>query len=147
MIRAQYSSPTLDKWAVFLSELGDKYALGVVMLFTGCLVTQDKAFIMTIVMTMAHCFSCLVKSVYQEPRPFFVADLVPSQCRFEYGNPSGHSFVAVGMYLTLWDFFFRTYCVERKLLQRVTLGLTVVLILAIGASRIYNGVHTYNQVI
>ena len=79
------------------------------MLFTGCLCSQNKAFIMTIVMVIAHCFSCLVKSIYQEPRPFFVTDFVPSSCRFEYGNPSGHSFVAVTIYLTQWDFIFRTY--------------------------------------
>ena len=84
--------------------------------------------------------------MYHEPRPFFIAEYSPSECRFEYGNPSGHGYIATSLYITLWDLGCREYRISRKtkiMLLVPLIGLIVVL----SASRIYNGVHTYNQVL
>lgn len=74
-----------------------------------------------------------------------MADYVPNGCRFEYGNPSGHSFIATGLYLAIWDFACRQYKVG-GFLKYGTLVIIINNALILGASRIYNGVHTYNQV-
>jgi membrane-associated phospholipid phosphatase len=43
----------------------------------------------------------------------------------------------------MWDFMYRNYKFSR-LSKYVSLSLAVALMLIIGASRIYNGIHTYN---
>ena len=95
--------------------------------------------------SIALSFSCILKSLNHEARPFFVADLIPNKCRFEYGNPSGHSFIATGLFITIWDLYCRQYKVS-KMWSRIFFIPVGLMIPVLGFSRIYNGVHTYNQV-
>ena len=91
-------------------------------------------------------FSCVLKGIYHEGRPFFMAEFKPNGCRFEYGNPSGHSFIATGLYITMWDLTSRQFKLT-SMQRKLFLVPIIALILILGASRIYNGVHTYNQVL
>lgn len=64
----------------------------------------------------------------------------------EYGNPSGHSVTSMSFYLTIWDMFCRHY--EASVYaRRTSLAFTLVFIFCVAFSRIYHGVHTYNQIL
>ena len=70
----------------------------------------------------------------------------------EFGNPSSHTFGSSFMFLTTGYLFVKHYSTKMKVKQSLLATLTVTnmtmcLIYAIGFSRVFKGVHTYNQVI
>ena len=90
----------------------------------------------------------LLKSFNHEPRPFHVSDIKPTKCWLEYGNPSGHSLITSSMYLTFWEMLCRSKgWLKGSLAHRLSLALVVALMLIVAFSRIYHGVHTFNQII
>ena len=86
-----------------MAELGDKFAVCITCGALYQLVDLPKAFTFSIALATSHGIVCILKSTYHEARPFFVADITPTLCRFEHGNPSGHSLVAVACYVSIWD--------------------------------------------
>ena len=143
IIRTEYATSLIDKISHVISELGDKYFVGLLIFISFHTLDQTKSFIAILAAVNGQAFSCVLKCLYHEARPFFMADYKPTSCRFEYGNPSGHSFIATGLFLPLWYLACRQYKVSKcyRLLSLVAL---IFVILVLGASRIYNGVHTYN---
>ena len=87
-----------------------------------------------------------MKVVYVEARPFWVSDdILALKCSAEYGNPSGHAIIGVGFsMLIMLD------SLSESNADSNTKGIYYVLSLLYGASicysRIFLGVHTYNQV-
>jgi hypothetical protein len=70
----------------------------------------------------------------------------------EFGNPSSHTFGSSFMFLTTGYLLVKHYCTKMEIKQSLIGTLTVVNtimvgIYAIGFSRVFKGVHTYNQVI
>ena len=104
-----------------------------------------NAFVVTCTIYTALGVLSILKSFNHEARPFFVMDLTPTKCWLEYGNPSGHSITSTSLYLTMWDLLCRNYQVDKKT-KIITLAVTLTVCLAIAFSRIYHGVHTYNQI-
>ncbi len=147
MIRDHYATPFLDKFGTIVSELGDKYFIGFAICMSYHVFDHAKGFVLLLSAVICLAFSCLLKSIYHEARPFFEGDFKPNGCRLEYGNPSGHSQIAVGLYLTLWYFYYQQYSYFHKFYKYACLVVIIINMLVIGASRIYNGIHTYNQVI
>ena len=143
---SEYATPTIDKVARVISELGDKYIVGFLVYVTYHFMDHSKAFIVIFAAIICQSFSTLLKGIYHEARPFFVADTRPNGCRFEYGNPSGHSFIGTGLYLTIWDLLMKEYPKTPKLVKYGSFAALLGLIAILAASRVYNGVHTYNQV-
>jgi membrane-associated phospholipid phosphatase len=143
---SEWATPTLDKLARVISELGDKYVVGLMVYLSYQFLDHPKAFIIIFAAIICQSFSTLLKAMYHEARPFFVADTRPNGCRFEYGNPSGHSFIGTGLYLTIWDLAMKEYPKTSRLVRVSTFCGLWALIIILGASRVYNGVHTYNQV-
>jgi membrane-associated phospholipid phosphatase len=85
----------------------------------------------------------MLKSLNNEPRPFFVSDLKPYKCRLEHGNPSGHTLIVVALYATLVEALIREYPSLRR--NKIKVWSIYVLVAGfIGFGRIYNGVHTHN---
>jgi membrane-associated phospholipid phosphatase len=142
-MRNQWATPFYDKLSKYLSELGDKYIVGVIIFLAYHTLDHGKSFIVMLAAVLCLAFSCVLKSIYHEARPFFLGEFMPNGCRFEYGNPSGHSQIATGLYLTYWEML----CREHKLrtgLKWLSLSALIALAIVLGVSRIYNGVHTYN---
>lgn len=106
----------------------------------------QNAFVVTVTIYTALGVLNLMKSYIHEQRPFFVTELTPTKCWIEYGNPSGHSITSTSLYLTMWQLLCRRY--KPSTYWRVnSLVMTIIVIMLIGASRLYNGVHTYNQIL
>jgi hypothetical protein len=105
-----------------------------------------KAFILHTAANTSQALSCLLKSMYHEARPFFVAAIKPNKCRFEHGNPSGHAFISVALHMTMWEIMCRQYKLGQNG-RTFTFSILMMFISTMCFSRIYNGVHTYNQVL
>lgn len=150
----QYSIPHLKaienkrtvkgtKISAIVSELSDKYAYVIIIGGSYHVMDVQNAFVITVTIYTALCALSLLKSFNHEARPFFVADLTPTKCWIEYGNPSGHSVTSTALYLSMWNLLCRRY--KPSTYWRVnSLLMTILVIFLIAVSRLYNGVHTYN---
>lgn len=97
------------------------------------------------------------KLCYWQARPFWVWPAIQAfDCSVQYGNPSGHSLFSMGTALTIWldynsfisqsprwrhNFLSKVYTRGAFLVLAITFSLTI------GYSRIFLGVHTWNQLL
>ncbi|MBK9037385.1 MAG: phosphatase PAP2 family protein [Myxococcales bacterium] len=84
----------------------------------------------------------LLKGLYERPRPTIVTQLDPPG---GMSFPSGHSMIAMALYMTLAVLVARTLPTAR--LRRFTIVVGLALTFLIGASRMYLGVHYPTDVI
>lgn len=144
----QYSSPQLDEVALEITALGDGSVLILMMLLASALlwtIPQRYAVVqLWIAVIGGTALTPLLKLAFQRPRPSVFewrGDYVVSSLSF----PSGHAMGSMLTYATL------AYIITRlqppPFLRRLTVGLAVVLIVLIGWSRMYLGVHYPSDVI
>ena len=126
--------------------MSDKYAYVVIIGATYHLFDVQNAFVVTTTIYTALGVLSIIKSFFHEARPFFVSDITPTKCWLEYGNPSGHAITSTSLYLTLWDLVCRRFKVD-NCWRIVSLAVTLLTCFMIASSRIYHGVHTYNQIL
>ena len=107
VIRNQYSNKTFDVFFQIVSEFGDKYILSLFVAVSYMTMDLPKSFTVALNANTALALLSILKSVNHEARPFHVTDIVPSKCRFEYGNPSGHSLITSSLYLTFCEMLCR----------------------------------------
>ena len=84
----------------------------------------------------------VLKSLFARPRPEVVPHLVEVT---SLSFPSGHSMNSAIVYLTLAVLLARSF--EEQKLRAFTIGVAVILVLTIGFSRIYLGVHYPSDVL
>jgi membrane-associated phospholipid phosphatase len=137
---------SLTKVFSIVSDLSDKNAYAVIIAATYHLLDVKNAFVVTCTIYTALGVLSVLKSFNHEARPFFVADITPTKCWLEYGNPSGHSITSSSLYLTVWYMLCKRYEADQKW-RRISLALTLSVVFLIAFSRIYHGVHTYNQIL
>lgn len=86
--------------------------------------------------------SSFAKGLFDRPRP----DLVPHETIvFSASFPSGHSMMAAVVYLTLAVLVARVE--QRRIIRFYVLGLAAVVVISIGMSRVYLGVHWPSDVL
>ena len=139
-------SDSLNKIFLAISELSDKYAYVVIIGATYHVFDVPNAFVVTATIYTALGVLSIAKSFMHEARPFFVADITPTKCWLEYGNPSGHSITSMSLYLTIWDLVCRRFQADKRA-RMISLSVTLFTCFMIAFSRIYHGVHTYNQIL
>ena len=91
-------------------------------------------------------FTNTMKMIYQSDRPFWRSNILTFYCSKGYGNPSGHSFTSINMYLCLSHIFTKYFRIKRAL--RIFIFIFFILFSAlIILSRIILAVHSINQVL
>jgi len=87
------------------------------------------------------------KLIYKNPRPFFHEEWVKVyDCETGYGNPSGHSIIAVSVYLTLWKILRKKVPFAEKHKKKLFIFLFI-FICSILISRLALGAHSLNQIL
>lgn len=141
--------PTWNRIMLFITYVGNAQMVLLGVAFTAIiLMARSRWHYLTSLLVSVgagEVFLWLAKHVFERPRPPLTHALLPES---GYSFPSGHAFVAVSFYGLLCYFLWR---VTRGRLRRtrriIILALGVLLVLAIGFSRIYLGVHWPSDVL
>lgn len=90
----------------------------------------------------------------REPRPLMIdSGINVKDCKhLEYGNPSSHTYGSSFLYITTVYLLAKHFIVRHKVKNwfvpmMASLNITFFGIYVIGFSRVYKGVHTYNQIL
>jgi undecaprenyl-diphosphatase len=141
------SRPWLDGAALEITSLGSAYVTSVILVIATALLWQTRhrysAVLLWIALAGGWVLNWLLKSLFARPRPELVEWRVPYAGQTSY--PSGHAMSAMVFYGTL------AYLVTRleptRALRRLTTAVFGGVILLVGLSRVYLGVHYPSDVV
>ncbi|UVK46660.1 phosphatase PAP2 family protein [Mesorhizobium sp. AR07] len=141
-----YRSPHLNKVMAFITCLGNWQIVGACagLIAVYLAVTKQWRWILALLISIVgeEILSWLGKTGFARPRPDIANALVPAE---GWSFPSSHAFIAVSFYgLIAWFAIDRAQTWRTKVLIAL---LAAVVILAIGFSRIYLGVHWPSDVL
>ncbi len=142
-----YRSPSLTPWVIHITNLGAAYSYAVIIPAASLLLYfLKKRWIVSveaaIVLISASFLNSFLKSWISRPRPDTELHLVEAA---SYSYPSGHAMSAMAFYGFLIYLTFKF--VRPVWLKTLLILLLFFLILAIGTSRIYLGVHYPSDVV
>ncbi len=124
-----------------LTNFGDFYIPLVIIICIFIFIKNKKYFYILI---SGYSFSGLIvyisKTIIQRPRPLSALIDIPKSFSF----PSGHTLTSIVFYITLW--YLLTYKATNKV-KIITFIMTLLIVILIGISRIYLGVHYFSDVI
>lgn len=136
----QFRSPRLTQAAIDLTALGSSNVLILfgLLAYSAVFAARDaKGFVhLTIALLGAMLWPELLKGLFERDRPPGVLHLVPAVA---FSFPSGHSFGAASCYAT-FAFFFARY-VPRLRIELFCYALAAAIVLLVGLTRVYLGVH------
>ena len=87
-----------------------------------------------------------LKMIYQSDRPNWISEYLTFSCNYGYGNPSGHSFTCICIYLTLSHILI-TYFKMSLLVKIIIFIFFILASFLIIISRLILGAHSINQVL
>ena len=140
------SHEKIDHLLEIFCEMGQKPGIVIGFLLAANSFNIGKTFVLGVATGLCLIAVQTLKPIYSEPRPFYVSDLVPYLCRFEHGNPSGHTIIAIGFFGTLTSLYLKGKDMKSTGVRLITLAYYLIAFL-IAYARIHVGVHTYNQVV
>lgn len=142
-----YRSEQMTKFVTFITDLGDviTYAIIIVVVAVWLLVGKKNIRWLIqsfIILTSTSLLNILIKHYIDRPRPDLEMRLVEAS---SYSYPSGHSMCALAFYGFLIYLAYKK--VEHRWIKVLAFIFLPLLILGIGASRVYLGVHYPSDVI
>jgi undecaprenyl-diphosphatase len=140
----QFNSPTLDLAARVFSALGSEVVAVLLVVLLGVLARRRRwgaAVALLLTTGGAQLLNNVLKGLFERTRPAPVTGLIPVQA---FSFPSGHAMVSAAFY------FFLAYLGWRVIRGRwrpLWVGALLTLVLLIGLSRLYLGVHYFTDVV
>ncbi len=146
-----HASPTLDRAALVVTDIGSPAAVGVLMLLVALWLASRRRWIPLAGWLAANVGGFLlsegIKRLIQRPRPPGAAEFLhASPLGMSFSFPSGHatgSLIAYGML----GYLLVAFWPPARRHAALTAAITVALILAIGLTRLYLAVHYLSDVI
>lgn len=145
----QHGTPALDKWSLQITAIGNGasvIALGLV-LCAFLWVLRYRLAVLLLVMGVfgADLGNRVLKSTFDRPRPELFRIDTPHAQPTSASFPSGHATAAMALFLIVA--YLLSQLGGRGWFRVVSIGFAAALILAIGVSRVYLGVHYPSDVI
>lgn len=140
-------SPALTAFFHTLSFFGEGaiYFAGFLLVFNWY--SRGRAFYYLLFLSTMLTLQNVMKIGYHEPRPYMTFDnMTTIGCSHEYGNPSGHSLFSAGFAIfTFLDFLGKN---DKKSVGYI-IGLigAILFFTLMGFARVYQGVHSIDQVL
>lgn len=134
-------SDFFDKYFVFVTKFGDEIVVVVVVLLLMILFRNRDGWLFGILAANSALTNQIIKHIIKRPRP----DVLKLIKQGGYSYPSGHSMIAIAVYGYLLYYVIKR--VQNKYLKYLLSFLLGILILSVGISRIYVGVHYATDVI
>ena len=134
-------TPLLTKIFLIITNLGSPYVLIVLTLLSFLLKNKKISFIITANLGLITIINQVLKFIIKRPRPSDLFLIVETG----YSFPSGHSMVSVSFYGLLIYFIYKYF--KNKKLKISLITLLSLIIVLIGISRVYLGVHFVSDVI
>ncbi|MDO8658935.1 MAG: phosphatase PAP2 family protein [Candidatus Levybacteria bacterium] len=137
-------NPILTKLMIFISFLGGDfiiYTSSAIIIILILKKHQRESILFTFILLMGFIINNFLKLLIKRPRP----DLVPFFIENTYSFPSGHSMNSFVFYAVISYFIF--HFTKNKNIAFIVSFFSIILILLIGISRIYLGVHFASDVI
>ncbi len=134
-------TPLLTKIFLIITNLGSPYVLIVLTLLSFLLKNKKLSFIITGNLGLITIINQVLKFIVKRPRPSDLFLIVETG----YSFPSGHSMVSLSFYGLLIYFIYKYF--KNKKLKISLITLLSLIIVLIGISRVYLGVHFVSDVI
>lgn len=134
-------TPLLTKIFLIITNLGSPYVLIVLTLLSFLLKNKKLSFIITGNLGLITIINQVLKFIIKRPRPGDLFLIVETG----YSFPSGHSMVSLSFYGLLIYFIYKYF--KNKKLKIFLITLLSLIIVLIGVSRVYLGVHFVSDVI
>ncbi len=134
-------TPLLTKIFLIITSLGSPYVLIVLALLSFLLKNKKLSFIITGNLGLITIINQALKFIIKRPRPSDLFLVVETG----YSFPSGHSMVSLSFYGLLIYFIYKYF--KNKKLKNFLITLLSLIIVLIGVSRVYLGVHFVSDVI
>ena len=150
LIISLQSSATKASIAFFklVSNLGVGGIVGCTLLGSYLFGSRERTFYYITFFSLIMWLMSLVKMLYHSPRPYMVDDDVQVfGCSTEFGHPSGHSLNSMTFSLALLLDFLQSVPEPSGCSKAAAYIGAIVTPLLVGFSRLYNGVHTLDQII
>lgn len=141
-----HRNSTLNQIMLFITYIGkgEVVVLGMIFVSTILILLRRWYYFIALLISVVggEIFVWIIKHIIERPRPPIASALVQEST---FSFPSGHSFVAVAFYGLLTYFIIRF--IHKKYLKILSSIVAICLILTIGFSRIYLGVHWTSDVL
>ena len=134
-------TPLLTKIFLIITNLGSPYVLILLTLLSFLLKNKKLSFIITGNLGLITIINQVLKFIVKRPRPSDLFLIVETG----YSFPSGHSMVSLSFYGLLIYFIYKYF--KNKKLKIFFITLLSLIIVLIGVSRVYLGVHFVSDVI
>lgn len=134
-------TPLLTKIFLIITNLGSPYVLILLTLLSFLLKNKKLSFIITANLGLITIINQVLKFIVKRPRPSDLFLIVETG----YSFPSGHSMVSLSFYGLLIYFIYKYF--KNKKLKIFLITLLSLIIILIGISRVYLGVHFVSDVI
>ena len=134
-------TPLLTKIFLIITNLGSPYVLIVLTLLSFLLKNKKISFIITANLGLITIINQVLKFIVKRPRPRDLFLIIETG----YSFPSGHSMVSLSFYGLLIYFIYKYF--KNKKLKIFLITFLSLIIVLIGISRVYLGVHFVSDVI
>jgi membrane-associated phospholipid phosphatase len=136
-----FRSSSFNGLMLFITNLGKGQIIFAGMAIAGIILALLKRWryltVLIISVIGGEIFVWIIKNIFERPRPP-LANALMHETGFSF--PSGHTFMAIAFYGLITYFFYREFK-NRRIIRLIIFILGILIISAIGFSRIYLGLH------
>lgn len=128
-------SPFFDTFFKTITKLANPIPVIILLAIVGIFLKRNDEILLSTNVLITLLMNQLLKHIIQRPRPDHLRLIKESG----YSYPSGHSMIAACLYATLIYIILKR--IKDKKIKRLLISLLTIIIILIGCSRIYVGVH------